>query len=297
MDTLSNFTTFLEPAPKILYSKEYMHNFFRSLSRFTGWWALALICLISFAAMYYLARTEAPIMDELAHIPSGYGYVRHLDYRLNPEHPPLVKAIAAFPLLFVNPNFPTDSPHWTTALNGQWDMGRTFLYGAGNDADELVRVARVGPILLTILLVILIYLWSRELMGNLWALLPATLFAFSPTVLAHGHYVTTDIGAAFGVLLGTYYFVRFLHEPSRNRLLCAGLTFGVAQLTKFSAPLLVPLFVFLIVVFYLASVARNWNATAMGARLKRFGIRAWRYLKSLIIIFAIGYALVVYPVY
>ena len=130
--------------------------------------------------------------------------------------------------------------------------------------------------LLTILLIILIYIWSRELMGNFWGLLPATLFALSPTVLAHGHYVTTDIGAAFGVLFGTYYFVKFLSEPSRRRLIYAGLAFGVAQLTKFSVPLLVPLFVFLIVVFYAASVARDWNTTGIGARLKRFFIRAWR---------------------
>ena len=38
-------------------------------------------------------------MDELAHIPAGYGYIHNFDYRLNPEHPPLVKALAMFPVL------------------------------------------------------------------------------------------------------------------------------------------------------------------------------------------------------
>ena len=42
------------------------------------------------------------------------------------------------------------------------------------------------------------------------ALLPTFLFAFSPTVLAHGHYVTTDIGAAFGTIFAVYFFLKSL---------------------------------------------------------------------------------------
>ena len=67
-------------------------------------------------------------MDELAHIPAGYGYVRHLDFRLNPEHPPLVKVLAGLPLIFLGPNFPTDHKAWEKDVNGQWDMGTEFLY-------------------------------------------------------------------------------------------------------------------------------------------------------------------------
>jgi len=78
--------------------------------------------------MLWAARTDAPIMDELAHIPAGYGYVHNLDYRLNPEHPPLIKALAMLPVLFLNPTFPINNAAWTTEANGQWDMGYQFLY-------------------------------------------------------------------------------------------------------------------------------------------------------------------------
>ncbi len=274
-----------------------MEDVFKKFSSYSAAYVLVLICLISFSLMLYAARTDSAIMDELAHIPAGYGYVHNLDYRLNPEHPPLVKALTALPLLFLNPHFPTNDQAWATDINGQWAMGNKFLYESGNDADQILQWARLGPILLTILLIILIYVWSRELLGNWWALLPAFLFGISPNVLAHGHYVTTDVGAAFGIVFATYYFLKFIQGPSRKRLVYAGLAFGVAMVAKFSTALLVPYFVFLLVVFYLAGMLRDWNQTEAGSRLSRFAKRAWRYLKSIIAVFVIGYALIVYPIY
>src|SRR3989344_4928617 len=250
---------------------------------------LFAIVAAAFLLMLWASSSDSPIMDELAHIPAGYGYVHNLDYRLNPEHPPLVKALAAFPLLFLNPHFPTDNSAWTTDVNGQWTMGGEFLYGSGNDPDSILRVARMGPILLTLFLIMLIYFWSREFLGNRWALVPAFLFGLSPTILAHGHYVTTDIGAALGVVLGTYFFVKFLSSPSKHGLLYAGIAFGLAQLMKFSAVLLIPYFFILIAFFFASTVVRDWRETDSSARLKRFSVRAWRYFRSVIIIFLIGY--------
>lgn len=247
--------------------------------------------------MIWSARTDSAIMDELAHIPAGYGYVHNLDYRLNPEHPPLIKAIAMLPVLFLNPNFPTQSPVWTDEINGQWAMGAQFLYTSGNDPNQIIRLARIGPMLITILTAIFIYIWSRELMGDWWAILPTFLFALSPNILAHGHYVTTDVGAAFGVLFATYYSLKFLRAPSRKHLIYAGLAFGVATITKFSTALLVPYLIIIILAFYLAGLWRDWNATEMGERFGRFFTRGLRYLKALILIFVIGYVFVVYPAY
>src|ERR1700684_3986330 len=106
----------------------YNEVMFKKLSAFSARWMLALICLASFSLMFWAARTDSAITDELAHIPAGYGYVHNLDYRLNPEHPPLVKALAMLPVLFLNPVFPTSSAAWQTEVNGEWDMGTAFLY-------------------------------------------------------------------------------------------------------------------------------------------------------------------------
>lgn len=252
----------------------------KKFSRAVAVGALVLICIASFSLMFWASRTDSAIDDELAHIPAGYGYVHELDYRLNPEHPPLIKALAMLPVLFMNPAYPTQTAAWQTEVNGQWDMGYQFLYNAGNDATAIIRTARIMPILITILLIILVYIVAAWMIGDLWALLPTFLFAFDPNVLAHGHYVTTDVGAAFGFVFATYFFLKFTENRSIKYLWCAGLSFGVAQLTKFSTPLLVPLFIFLALVLWL----RDRDSL-------------WKWVWQVAVIFVIGYAVIVYPVY
>ncbi len=83
---------------------------------------LVSILALSLGLMVFSSLQESAIMDELAHIPAGYSYLNNLDYRLNPEHPPLVKMFAGLPLLFLDLNFPTDDPAWSEKVNGQWDM-------------------------------------------------------------------------------------------------------------------------------------------------------------------------------
>jgi 4-amino-4-deoxy-L-arabinose transferase-like glycosyltransferase len=211
---------------------------------------------------------------------------------LNPEHPPLVKILSGLPLLFLDLKLPDKNQSFQNEVNGQWNVGREFLYESGNSADKIIFWSRIGPIILTLVLLTLIYWWSRELLGGFWAFLPLFLFAASPVALAHGHYVTTDVGAALGVVSALFLFIRFLFRPSRSNLVWAGIGFGLAQLTKFSAVFLLPLFLVLTAVFYLASVIRDWRQTAFIARFKRFGVRAWRYVRSVLIIFAIGYPVV-----
>lgn len=253
-------------------------------SKIVPWAFIFLLIASSFGLMFYSSSQESAIMDELAHIPAGYSYVKYLDYRLNPEHPPLVKAIAAIPLLFRNLNFPTDKAPWQNEINGQWQAGAQFLYESGNNADRIIQTSRFGPMLLTLILILFIFIWSKELIGRWWALLPAFLFAMSPTVLAHGHYVTTDLGAALGIFISTYYFVKFLINSNKRNLIWAGLAFGIAQLMKFSAVLLIPFLGVLAVIFALFVL-----------REKRF-VNLIKYIFATGIIFVIGFILV-YAVY
>jgi len=100
-----------------------------------------------------------------------------------------------------------------------------------------------------VLIGIYLFKWAREKYGAPSALFVLLLFTFSPTFLAHGRYVTTDVGAAFGFLFALYYFIRYVKKPSRKHLIFAGLAFGVAQLLKFSLILLIPLFIGLLFIF------------------------------------------------
>lgn len=258
---------------------------------------LGLIIATSFGIMVSVSREESPIMDELAHIPAGYGYVKYFDYRLNPEHPPLVKMIAALPLTFLNLTFNTESASWATAVNGQWDAGTEFLYRSGNDPDTIVQWARIGPMLLTLILIFFIYLWASQLLGAWWGLLPATLFALSPTVLAHGHFVTTDIGAALGFFLSLYYFTKFQENQTKKNLILAGVGFGIAQLLKFSGIILIPYLLLLTFIFYTGAIWRSWEYGIRGYELlHKAWFDGWKKLKDTLLIFLIG-LVVIYPLY
>ena len=242
--------------------------------------AVVLLLIIAAALMLNAAWTDSAIFDETAHIVAGYTYVKHLDYRFNPEHPPLVKMLAGLPLLFQNLNFDTSKGYWN-GLNEQWWAGNEFLYKSGNNADQIIFWARIGPILLALLLILFTYYIAKELVGRWWALLPPLLLAFSPILLAHGHYVTTDIAAALGILLSIYTFNNYLENPARRTAILAGLTFGFAQAVKFSSILLMPYLFLIAILFYFI----------------KDNVPFYRYLWRTILVMAIGYIVIVYPLY
>ena len=210
---------------------------------------LALVVLAVMAAlMLGSVWNDSATMDELAHIPAGFGYVKKLDYRLNPEHPPLIKVLATLSAdLLVRPYFPTDTKAWRQDINGQWDQGRIFLYESGNDADRILFFARLPVILISLALGWLLFLWVRKRFDEKTALLSLTLFAFSPTILAHSRYVTTDLGAAFGFFIGIAAFLVFLENPSWKNTILAGIAFAAANLLKFSLVLLVPMYALMLI--------------------------------------------------
>ena len=130
--------------------------------------------------------------------------------RLNPEHPPLLKDLAAIPLLFMKLKFDTNFSAWKDDINGQWSMGWKFIFNSGNDPEKIIFWSRIPMILILMVMGFYIFRWAKELFGPKIALFALFLFSFSPTFIAHGRYVTTDVGAATAFFITTYYFVKWL---------------------------------------------------------------------------------------
>jgi len=225
-------------------------------------------------------KDDSVTMDEVAHLPAGYSYLTQKDMRLNPEHPPLIKDLAAFPLLFIKDiNFPADIYDWKEDINGQWGFGYNFLYQRGNPVDQMIFWGRIPMILLLVLLGFFIFKFTRELFGNKAGILALFLFSFSPTFLAHGRLVTTDVAAAFGAFIAIYYFVKALQKPNGRNIIIAGISLGIAELLKFSLILLAPLLVFLTFIWWL--------------------IKSGNFLKTLKVLFLVGVIgfLLIWPIY
>ncbi|MBU3964615.1 glycosyltransferase family 39 protein [Patescibacteria group bacterium] len=215
---------------------------------------IAIILLGACFLMAFLSsRNMSLTMDEKAHIPSGYSYLAFMDYRLNPEHPPLAKDLAALPLLFLDLNFPTEHKSWTEDINGQWDSGSEFIFNSGNDPDQIIFWTRLPMMILLVFLAWFLFFWVKKIGGNKAGLMALALFSFSPTFLAHGRLVTTDVAAVLGFLIATYFWVNFLKNPTRKNVFIAGIILGIALCLKFSLILLIPSFALITIVYALLS--------------------------------------------
>ncbi|OHA66982.1 MAG: hypothetical protein A3C04_04355 [Candidatus Wildermuthbacteria bacterium RIFCSPHIGHO2_02_FULL_45_25] len=227
-----------------------------SLSNLPAFFIASFLLLFMTGVMLFSMSKDSLTFDELAHIPAGYSYLTLQDYRLNPEHPPLAKDIAAFPLLFLDLKFPVQSEWWRqNSQNPAWwvqfNLGNEFLYHSGNNPKDIIFWSRFPMILLTLALGALLFIYARRLGGNFFGIAALILFSFSPSILAHGRLVTTDIGAAFGALFAIFSWLNFLKHPSASRMAWAGVALGIAMLLKFTIILLIPFFALLTLLYVL----------------------------------------------
>ena len=200
--------------------------------------AIGVIALLSILVLQlaFSIRQESITWDEDDHIYSGYMSLKTGDFGLNPEHPPLVKMLAALPLLSMDLKVPPlqhrEFKH-EAFLNG-----KEFVFG--NDADTLLFRARMAASLPTILLAVLVFFAAREMFGLAAAFIALTLLVFDPNLLAHGALVTTDAGLSCFLFAALYAFYRYVKEPSPGRLALVGIATGLAFATKHTGFLAAP---------------------------------------------------------
>jgi hypothetical protein len=208
-------------------------------------WFLAAALLVWMGIGITLAQWRmAPTYDEQNHVTRGISVLRTGDYRLCFHHPPLANLLEALPVAWRGDHgFTTDMEAWKTL--GIWQAARTTIWSRAADGAyhgvELIRLARLPVLLFTLGLGVLIFLWSRALFGPWGGVISLALFAFDPTMLAHGGLATTDMAAACTILLGLYLLRGYLTAPGRGRLLWAGVGLGLALTAKFSGLVLVPI--------------------------------------------------------
>lgn len=227
-----------------------------------------LLLAIQTVVQVRLASTDSQTTDEAVHLSAGYTYLTRGDWRFNPEHPPLVKVLAALPLLAVKPHVTASmETYWEksdTLFYDSWRENRAFgeelLYKSGNNPDQLLFYGRLPMVFLTLLLGLTIFLITLKHWGDRAALVSTALYVFNPIVNGHGHLITTDIAISLGYLLSVYSFWQLLTKPTWLRAVYWALAFGGALLVKHTAIILIPAFVLLLVVAAIRQRADfNWK--------------------------------------
>ena len=235
---------------------------------------LVLMGLLAGGAM----RHESVAFDEVAHIGAGISYLQTLDLRMNEEHPPLPKLIAALPLVVHGVHADYSHISWTESQKflpngyvGQWVFGH-WLLTRWNDPSTVLLWTRIPMLLLTLALGWLIFVFGRELGGDWGGLLALTIFVSSPLFLTFGPLVITDASIALFSLGTLWSFARMWQEPSRKHMILFGLWFGCALLSKFSAGAL-------FLVFLVFSLSTRWRPV-LGQPASKPEAKAWRRLRS-----------------
>lgn len=204
-------------------------------------WAYA--CLLAIAIAFSVislsaASTKSITNDEIVHITSGYYYLKTFDFRLNTEHPPLVKEISAIPLLMLAPEYSETDTSFRN--NKEWDLASKFFFRYNKNADQMLFFARLPMILIALIGLWYTFLWAKELYGHKAALFAAALYAMNPTILAHAPLVTPDVAfMAFGIAT-LYHYRKFLAEKTYRNLAWTAGMFGLTMASKYTAIYLLP---------------------------------------------------------
>ncbi len=205
--------------------------------------AVALLLLLLFVGELVLSvHRQSLSWDEGDHIYAGYESWTTGDFGINPEHPPLLKAIATLPLLAMHLAAPPPTSR-TFSKTEAYFNGRDLIYNNGGlpTATRLIFRARMMAAIFSVALAILVYCAGFEIFGPIAALFALTVVVFEPNLVAHGAYVTTDMAVTFGIFSTIYALYRFRLRPSVGRVVVVGIATGVALAVKHSAVLLLPI--------------------------------------------------------
>jgi hypothetical protein len=227
-----------------------------------------LVALSALIAFLVLAvgdiKETSPTSDELPHLAAGYTYLTLRDYRLNDEHPPLIKELAALSILNQNVwhSTPKMENAWTNSIevpSAQWTFAHELFYGRRpefadtpptvriprnaffNDAEALFTRGRLTMLILPLLLGIVIFAWAAEVWGWWGGAVGVGLFAFDPNFIAHGGLITTDVGVAALMTAAIYFFWRCSRNATAINIAAFSLFCGLAMIAKFSGLLLIPM--------------------------------------------------------
>ncbi|HWC20652.1 MAG TPA: glycosyltransferase family 39 protein [Terriglobales bacterium] len=228
------------------------------------------------------ARRESVTIDEVSHIGAGVSYLQRLDLRMNPEHPPLPKILAALPLILRGVSADYTHKSWSLserffpAFVGQWVFGERLLE-KWNEPKATLAWARL-PMLLLMLALGYVEYWYALRLGGGWAgLLCLAVYVSTPAFLAFGPLVHTDIAGTLSSLIALWMFAEMWQQPNRKNVVVFGLSLAGALLSKFTAPIiLMALFAFVLSLRWRAipgqpenkSELRMWRRVRRNAALK-----------------------------
>jgi len=179
------------------------------------------------------AWQHSPTVDEVGHLAAGVNLWRTGSFDWYRVNPPLVRAVAAIPVVILRPGvgpLPSDA----TRPRAEFTGGVWFAEQNGADSARLFSLARWASIPWSLLGACVCFQWARALYGDVAGVLALILWCFCPNVLGHGQLITPDVGASALGAGACFLYWRWLRAADWPNAILAGFGLGLAELAKFT---------------------------------------------------------------
>jgi hypothetical protein len=218
---------------------------------------VAGVLVVHVLLLVWSAYIHSPTNGEVSALAAGIYHWQEGKFDLFRVNPPLVRMIAAVPVLFCEPQTDWSLNHDRLANRDEFPVGIEFIRLNGEKSFFYFTLARLACIPFSLLGAIVCFLWARELYGTASGFAALFLWCFSPTILGHASTIGPDAHAAACGLFACYMFWRWLKSPSVSQTLFTGLALGLAELTKSTWIILFPLWLCLWVSWRIARKSQN----------------------------------------
>jgi hypothetical protein len=233
-------------------------------------------------------RLDGFTIDEAYHIAAGVSYVRYADFRINPEHPPLVKLWVG--TLISATGFRLSSIRPFADKADERDFAEKDVY-LNNDFNSVQRRARIAMWTLNGFLLVALAFAVRRAFGPGVALGTLLFLAIDPTVAAHLPIVMTDLPVSLLSATAVVLSVRAFQDWIWTDLFASSVALGLSLATKHSAPIF---FIFVAltgtVLAFVVPVSRpehsrlfrfvKLSAVVVGALIVLWGFYLFRFVES-----------------
>jgi len=174
-------------------------------------------------------------MLEPALLAAGVSHWELERYELYRVNPPLVRMVAALPVLAVGCQTDWKGFQESSKARPEFIIGANFVALNGRRSLWLLTLARWACIPFSLIGGIFAFHYSQELWrSNLAGLVTLAVWCFEPNILGHAELITNDVACTALGLGATWLFWRWLKNPEWLRAIAAGIVLGLALLTKSS---------------------------------------------------------------
>jgi 4-amino-4-deoxy-L-arabinose transferase-like glycosyltransferase len=216
------------------------------------------VCIVAIHSLllFWGGSLQSPTLNEPAHLVAGLADWQLGRFDLYKVNPPLVRMIATIPVLLAGyqedwrhlPDQPVSRPEFLVDAD--------FVAVNGERSVWLFVIARWACIPFSILGAVICYCWANELYGSAAAIVAVGLWCFCPNLIGHGQLITADVPAAALGVSATYCYWRWVKRPTWGRAVFSGLMLGLAELSKMTLIVFVPLWPTLWIIYRLSSKPR-----------------------------------------